>query len=103
MAETIPVLKLLIQAEECLRKSGLWETEQPDEAVLQSKQPFALDTLLPQQWLQWIFIPKMREMIEKESVVQGFCISPYFEEVWKSESDKAELIELLHAIDWECR
>ncbi|MDB1124623.1 YqcC family protein [Vibrio algarum] len=103
MTNDLPLFTLLLETETCLRRLSLWGNEQPEKSALLSKEPFALDTLEPEQWLQWIFIPKMREMLESQLVPSGFSISPYFEEVWKTDSVKLELIALLHQIDEECR
>jgi uncharacterized protein YqcC (DUF446 family) len=97
-------LMTLLQETECLlRTLNLWCSEKPDDTALASDQPFALDTLEPEQWLQWVFIPKMINLLEKERVPKGFSIAPYFEEVWKNDSDKSALLSLLHNIDEECR
>lgn len=85
-----------------MRQNHLWSDNEPSDEALASQQPFALDTLAPEEWLQWIFIPRMTEMLHNETVPHGFSISPYFEQVWKNEADKSELITLLNAIDREC-
>lgn len=103
MLEPIPLVTLLLQTEECLKQSLLWDDRSPSEHDLASQQPFALDTLAPEQWLQWVFIPKMRLMVEEQKVAKGFSISPYFEEVWKQDDSKSELISLLHLIDKACQ
>ncbi|WP_413284978.1 YqcC family protein [Vibrio sp. MA40-2] len=102
MMDDFPLIILLQDVETCLRDLCLWDDEAPDESALQSKMPFALDTLQPEQWLQWVFIPKMRDLLEMDQVPYGFSISPYFEQVWQSEKDKSGLILLLNKIDQEC-
>ena len=102
MMDNFPLIILLQDVETCLRDLCLWDDEAPDKSALQSKMPFALDTLQPEQWLQWVFIPKMRDLLEMEQVPYGFSISPYFEQVWQSEKDKSSLILLLNKIDQEC-
>ncbi len=103
MSDELIITKLLNDTENSLRQLALWSEAEPDEQALSSSQPFALDSLSPEEWLQWIFIPKMRDMLAKEQMPKGFSISPYFEEVWKSQPQNAELLALLHAIDEECR
>ncbi|MDC5822863.1 YqcC family protein [Vibrio europaeus] len=79
-------------------------SEQPSEQALESQQPFALDTLEPQAWLQWVFIRRVRVMLEQEQPLpSGFSLSPYFEECWKEQSSLHPLIEILRQIDEECR
>lgn len=99
MKEPIPLVELLFQLEQSLKQCQMWQSEPPSDEELSSQQPFALDTLLPEQWLQWVFIPKISEMIEKQQVISGFSISPYFEEVWKSEAHKSVVLDVLQRID----
>jgi uncharacterized protein YqcC (DUF446 family) len=54
---------LLIERE--LRALGWWDTTPPDEAALSSPEPFCVDTLEFAQWLQWIFLPKMKIILEQ--------------------------------------
>ncbi|CAM3583945.1 YqcC family protein [Vibrio aquimaris] len=86
-----------------MRVLQLWQSTRPDKHLLESNQPFAVDTLQPHEWLQWIFIPKMADLIEREMPLPtGFCLTPYFEESWKSNHEYHELIDLIRAIDEEC-
>lgn len=87
-----------------MRELDLWDKVQPSSKALGSSEPFSVDTLRPEQWLQWIFIPKMLDLIEHEQPMPcGFAITPYFEESWKGQSDKAEVIKLLRAVDEVCK
>ncbi|MEI8631804.1 YqcC family protein [Vibrio sp. PP-XX7] len=98
------VTALLDQLENQLRQDDLWQDESPDLAALSSRQPFAIDTLLPHEWLQWIFLPQMRQRIEQGAPLpQGFQMTPYFEEVWKTEADRLSLITILTHLEAECR
>jgi len=58
------IADVLLEVEANLRISGKWEPEQPTEKALASDQPFCLDTLAFEQWLQWIFLPRMKEIVE---------------------------------------
>jgi uncharacterized protein YqcC (DUF446 family) len=55
---------LLLEAE--LRRIGLWEEAAPEKQALESTLPFCHDSLEFHQWLQWVLIPKTRELIEKD-------------------------------------
>lgn len=55
---------LLIERE--LRALGWWDAVSPDEAALASPEPFCIDTLEFAQWLQWIFLPKMKIILEQD-------------------------------------
>jgi uncharacterized protein YqcC (DUF446 family) len=59
-----------------------------------------LDTLDPEQWLQWVFIPKIRVLIEQnQSLPSGFAIAPYFEQVWQDRADCQRIILVAQKID----
>lgn len=53
---------LLIERE--LRVLGVWEALSPDPQALASREPFCVDTLSFEQWLQWIFLPRMKAILE---------------------------------------
>ncbi|MEZ9944650.1 YqcC family protein [Vibrio breoganii] len=95
--------KLLIDAEYTLKQSGLWEVNKPSPEALMSTQPFAVDTLHPEQWLQWIFIPKMQQIVSSQQALPvGFAISPYFEQTCQGKSEWAKVIKVLKEIDEVC-
>lgn len=53
---------LLIERE--LRLMGVWSAPAPDAQALASCEPFCVDTLAFDQWLQWIFLPRMKAVLE---------------------------------------
>ncbi|MFJ2985950.1 MULTISPECIES: YqcC family protein [unclassified Pseudomonas] len=53
---------LLIERE--LIVQGWWQDEPPSDEALESTVPFAVDTMSFEQWLQWIFLPRMKIIIE---------------------------------------
>ena len=56
------VLALLDTLEKEMQELKLWGQEAPSDAALQSVEPFAVDTLQFNEWLQWIFIPRLGAM-----------------------------------------
>ena len=54
---------LLIERE--LRALGVWTPSPPDAQALASQEPFCVDTLSFDQWLQWIFLPRMKTILER--------------------------------------
>ncbi len=60
------IADVLLEVEANLRTSGKWEQEPPDSRDLSSIQPFCIDTLSFEQWLQWIFLPRMKGIIEQQ-------------------------------------
>lgn len=62
---------VLDEIEEELRSLGLWQDEssRPAPEAFSSTIPFCLDTMQFHEWLQFIFIPKMKDVLEKEGVL----------------------------------
>jgi uncharacterized protein YqcC (DUF446 family) len=55
---------LLIERE--LRVLGMWKAVPPSDDDLSSREPFCVDTLDFDQWLQWIFLPRMKTILEQD-------------------------------------
>lgn len=55
---------LLIERE--LRVLGWWSDSPPSAQALASYEPFCVDTLAFEQWLQWIFLPRMKVILEQD-------------------------------------
>ncbi|MCO6523471.1 MAG: YqcC family protein [Candidatus Schmidhempelia sp.] len=95
--------EILNQIELELKNIQLWEDNIPAAESLASQQPFAIDTLTPTQWLQWIFLPKMRYLLEiGADLPNNIAIHPYFEQTL-AQADCAQLLKWLKEIDKTCR
>lgn len=55
---------LLIERE--LRALGWWSNTPPSDEALSSGEPFCVDSLEFEQWLQWIFLPRMKHILEND-------------------------------------
>ena len=60
------VADLLLAVEQEMRRLGLWESTPPPSEALQSLVPFCYDTLRFEQWLQWVFLSKMKQALEHQ-------------------------------------
>ncbi len=91
---------LLNELELALKQCQLWQDIAPSEEALASQQPFAIDTLAPHEWLQWVFIERMRALLNAgQRLPQGFEIAPYFEECWKDSPQYTSILLTLRQID----
>lgn len=100
MKQDNSMLGLLDALEQQLLAAQLWDTVPPSPEQLASEQPFAIDTLKPEQWLQWVFIPRMKAMLAAgQSLPTGFSMVGYFEQSWQAEARYAEIITLIAQID----
>ncbi|OAJ34344.1 YqcC family protein [Piscirickettsia salmonis] len=60
----IAIASVLLELEKTLREQLLWEAETPCKSALSSQEPFCVDTLHFSQWVQWIFLPRMKVLVE---------------------------------------
>lgn len=66
--------------ESLLREHQHWQDNAPDASVYESTQPFCMDTLEPLEWLQWVLIPRLHQLIESQQALpQSFAVAPYYE------------------------
>ena len=64
---------LLACLEDELQELGWWEQQAPSAQALQSEQPFCVDTLEFAQWLQWVFVPRMRSIVSSDHPLPSQC------------------------------
>ncbi len=95
------VAEVLIDIEAQLRQLGLWDKIPPSTEALASQQPFCVDTLTLPQWLQFVFLPTIYQMLEEDAPLPDRCgIAPMAEEFFRGSGLSYEsLIELLEDID----
>ncbi len=78
------VAELLIDIEAQLRQLGLWDKLPPSPEALASDQPFSVDTLTLPQWLQFVFLPTIYQLLEEGEPLPGRCgIAPMAEEYFR--------------------
>jgi len=97
----LAVAEQLLLIERELRMLGWWQAQAPSAQALSSQQPFCVDTLAFEQWLQWIFLPKMKQMLEAGAALPSVSgIQPMAEQVYGGQAKKAGvLIKLLGEFD----
>ncbi|MFC6634887.1 YqcC family protein [Microbulbifer taiwanensis] len=91
----------LLQLEAEMRRLDLWQSEAPAPEALASTEPFCVDTLTLPQWLQFVFLPRMHQLIERELPLPQQCgIAPIAEEFFRGGATQAgELLKVLTEID----
>ena len=95
------VKKLLSELEAELRRQNLWESAPPSSHQLSSTEPFCVDTLSLPQWLQWIFIPRIKAIMDGGGVLPSNCeIAPYAEQVLPEVPEYTDRVQnLIEKID----
>lgn len=92
---------LLAALQSELEALALWQAELPSAAQLASTQPFCVDTLRFEQWLQFIFIPRISAMMDAlQPLPSQISLCPMAEESFKNHGEKAaKLINTIADID----
>lgn len=98
---TAQLTQTLLKIEAELKAMGFWTETPPSEAALASTQPFCVDTLSLPEWLQYIFLPRMRTLLEADLTLPAECgIAPIAEEFFKQTCANGQyIIALLEQVD----
>lgn len=74
------VRQILEDIEQVMRDEKLWHATPPEAEAFESKEPFSVDTMSAEQWLQWVLVPRMYALLEAQAPLPTrFAITPYFE------------------------
>ncbi|BFT31206.1 hypothetical protein D210916BOD24_23820 [Alteromonas sp. D210916BOD_24] len=82
--------------EEEMQQQALWPVERPGSRALQSRVPFAADTMRFECWLAFIFIPKMRDLVALKDIIPPMQVAPAAEVYLTS---AREVVKKLRIID----
>lgn len=64
-----------------LHEQGLWSDEPPPAEALDSTEPFAVDQLRLEQWLQYVFIGRLEAILDHSAPLPEHCeVLPYAEQ-----------------------
>ncbi|MGC8121517.1 YqcC family protein [Marinobacter sp. VGCF2001] len=91
----------LLNIEIELRQLGVWQYEALPPAAFESTQPFCLDTMSFTQWLQFVFLEKMKSLVEAGGPLPAVSgIAPMAEEHFRGrEQSGRELVAVLEEMD----
>lgn len=95
------LVDLLLAVEQELRRLQLWSVVAPPADALRSALPFCYDTLGLEEWLQWVFIPRFRDLLASGAPLPTPCgIAPLAEEYLAARGiEGSHLLPLLEALD----
>lgn len=83
-----------------LRHQGLWTDEPPSVEALGSHEPFCVDTMPLENWLQFIFIPRMEAILDADGPLPGQCIiRTYAEEHYATRHNTHHLVRIIGKLD----
>ncbi len=88
-----------------MRALGQWGDVRPSSTALASNMPFCYDTLPFNEWLQWVFVSRVRRLLEQQKQLPtGSDIFP-LAEVWFDEQGMevtaTAVLQIIRRID-EC-
>lgn len=69
MSRELEIRNRLQAIEQALHDAGLWQTCAPNAEAFESTEPFCVDTMMPIQWLQWVFLPRMQALLDAQSAL----------------------------------
>lgn len=96
--ETVRMQVDLIEAE--MRRIGLWSEEPPSKEAFHYTLPYAKDTMAFPQWLQFVFLPQVREFNENyEQLPKSSEIAPAARQQLAGWDKSVHLLELLEEFD----
>lgn len=87
--------------EQSMRDLALWQAAPPQPDAFSSIEPFCVDTMLAEEWLQWVLLPRMTALLDANvPLPTRFVITPYFEEALKDRQPNCmPLLVLLQRLD----
>lgn len=96
----IEVETLLQKLEAVLREHSLWSISVPSMNAMASAVPFACDSMPLEQWLQFIFIPKMREWLQlKQPLPNQMGLYPMGQQCFIVAEHRHGILPVLSQID----
>lgn len=60
--------------EALLREHQHWRNDEPQPHLFNSTQPFFMDTMEPLEWLQWVLIPRMHDLLDNNQPLPGHLL-----------------------------
>ncbi|BBI92275.1 YqcC family protein [Serratia symbiotica] len=66
--------------EQSMRDLALWQAAPPEPEAFASTEPFCVDRMQAEEWLQWVFLPRMYALLEAYAPLPTqFAVTPYLE------------------------
>ncbi|WP_380183938.1 YqcC family protein [Kalamiella sp. sgz302252] len=101
MSRELEIRERLEAIELALNEEGLWQSCAPNAEAFASVEPFCVDTMMPVQWLQWVFLPRMHALLDANaSLPVKLAVAPYYEVALEGAMPgRARLLHVLNQLD----
>jgi len=93
------VASLINDIEAEMQRNGMWQTDPLRPEQLQFTQAFGMDTMAYSQWLQFIFLPRVREAITTNSFPSSSSVGTQAIREFDTVADSDRLVSLLCEFD----
>lgn len=81
--------------EALLREHQHWRNDEPQPHQFNSTQPFFMDTMEPLEWLQWVLIPRMHDLLDNKQPLRALLpLHPIMKWRWRRTIRNARLFWL---------
>lgn len=91
---------LLIELEKSLKTANLWSIQPLSDWAMASTAPFAYDRMYFEQWLQFIFIPSLNDLLEQgRDLPKEIALLPMAQERCTTEQQMGELLGIIARFD----
>ena len=87
------------QIEQEMRRIGLWQVAPLRPEQMNFKQAFAMDTMTFAQWLQFVFVPRVREAVATNSFPSSSSVGAQAVREFDGSPDASDLVNLLCEFD----
>ena len=86
---------------EAMEHDGVWDQPQPPTDAWRSSQPFFADAMNFPQWLRYVLLQRLEELLEEGEPMPDYCdVAPMAEEYARVEARSlTSLIEALQRLD----
>jgi len=89
--------------EQAMRGFGMWSPHPPPAGVKELKAPFGMDVLTLDQWLQYVFVPNVREACKSVSLPESSEVGQQAFREWCMHGEGPDgvekLVDLLYELD----
>lgn len=93
------VIRYADQIEAEMRRIGFWQDEPLRPEQMAFKQAFAMDTMTFSQWLQFIFLARVREAVASNSFPKSSSVGVQAVREFDGNTDADQLVMLLSEFD----
>ncbi len=93
------LLELLAHLEQVMRVCRIWSGSTPNTQALKSTQPFCVDTLSFENWLQFVMIPTFKRMVIDKVALPNQCEIESMAELSLKIEYKSDVIFVIRSID----